>query len=357
MRKIFLLGLTFLLLGAFLFADDAMVMPRRVGRFYLAPTFISANESFDRDGNRNKMDSMSMFNLGAALEHGVNDWITFALQWAPGMNFWSDFDMKLQNPMTGELSASQIKLEDMGDLVVGAKIQFVGRNAPKRSEKVRLAFAPGIWVPLTTGPDFEKQQENLINGADATLGTLDNHVLGLGLRSYLDYIFNEHFFVNFYNEISYYPIRQEVQKTGYQQFATLQGLNAAFANFGTEIEGLTNHVYDLTFEIEPRYTRHIVQGTVLEIGLPVTYKTVPEIEYSFGATGPAADMAVDAAKNAFLGMSERSQLLAVNPGIAIFFMNWTMPIQFKLTYSVPVWGENTSANNVLGMQARFYYRI
>ena len=358
MRKVFLLGLAMLLLGSFLFADDAMVMPARMGRFYLAPSFISSNDGVgDIKGREGEL---TMFNLGAALEHGLNDWITLALQWAPGVNLSSEINQRLPmvNPISGELMYSEkMQLEDMGDLVVGAKVQVIGSAAPVRSETMRLAFAPGVYVPLSDGPDFEKEAEKIGKLESFTPTTLDNHVWGFGMRTYFDYIFSERFFINFYNEFSYYPFKRDVTKLGLTEYGTMQAINAGYAEYGTTVSGEGNFQYDLTFEIEPRYLTSINEGTILAFGLPFVYQTVPEVKYDFTAEGPAAALAVADAEQYFSDMSVQSHIVSINPGIAVFFTNWALPVQFKLTYNVPVWGENAAENRVLGLQARFYYRI
>ena len=41
----------------------------------------------------------------------------------------------------------------------------------------------------------------MMKGSDFTVASMDNHVLGLGLRSYFDFIINDNFFINLHNEI------------------------------------------------------------------------------------------------------------------------------------------------------------
>ncbi|MDR2144235.1 MAG: hypothetical protein LBP29_07690, partial [Treponema sp.] len=90
MKKIIALGLVCFLCGtAFVSGDDAKVMPGRVGRIYFAPSFGFANGAYDEDGKYETYDSgegaMKLFNLGFALEYGVINWVTAAVQWAPGV--------------------------------------------------------------------------------------------------------------------------------------------------------------------------------------------------------------------------------------------------------------------------------
>jgi hypothetical protein len=130
MKKFFLSGLALLLLVSALFADDAKVMPKRVGRFYIAPSFVFGEKSFDEDGDRVDSDAVKIFNLGAALEYGITSWITAAIQWAPGINLYSDIDVTLQqNPN------ASARMFDVGDLFVGAKMQIIGTEAPVKLTK------------------------------------------------------------------------------------------------------------------------------------------------------------------------------------------------------------------------------
>jgi hypothetical protein len=92
MKKLAAVTLILLALGSFVFADDAKVMPKMVGRVYIAPTLSVAPGAYNEDGEYKSFDdgAVKAFNLGFALEYGVIDWITAAIQWAPGVTVWSD---------------------------------------------------------------------------------------------------------------------------------------------------------------------------------------------------------------------------------------------------------------------------
>jgi hypothetical protein len=98
-----LIALGFVLVMPNIFAEEAKVMPKQVGRFYVAPTLAFAPGAFDEDGEYEVYDSgegsLRAFNLGFALEYGINDWISGAIQWAPGVTVWSDVDTKI--PLSG----------------------------------------------------------------------------------------------------------------------------------------------------------------------------------------------------------------------------------------------------------------
>ena len=322
MKRFLLLGLALVLLGSALFADDAKVMPTRVGRLYLAPSYIFFDKAFDDDGDREDAISTKMFNLGAALEYGITSWITAAVQWTPGINLWSEVDM----PLPGSAY-----IKDMGDLFVGAKLQIVGEQAPLRSSALRLAFAPGAKIPLP-GPDFEKEVQNMMTGGDVTVAALDKHVLGVGLRSYLDCVLNEYFFINLYNELIFHPFKGDLRNNNIYLGAAQLGVSG-----DVDVE----YGLDMTFELEPVFSTSIAQGIVFTGGLPVNYQTSPGIKIDHPAF---PDL-------------ERSHLLTLRPGASIFFMNWALPLEFKASYFLPLWGQNSPVNNVINFQVRAYFRI
>jgi len=358
MKKLLILGLTLLVISSALFADDAKVMPTRVGRIYLAPSFVYGTQYFDDEGSREDSgQTLKVFNLGAALEYGVINWITAALQWTPGINLWSDIDK--------EGSDDTINAFGVGDLFVGAKMQILGSAGLMKNDNLRLAFALGVKVPLP-GPDYEDQFKNMMAGDAYTGGNVDRHVLGLGLRTYFDYIINDNFFINFYNQFIYFPMKGDLEKAGLAEYATLYMTNANLAATSAalgipnhSIDGEVSYGYDLTFELEPVFSIPVAPGTIFSAGLPINYQTFPGKKYDFSASGPSEEIkqaGLTGIKNA-LPDGEQSHLLTVKPNVGIFFMGWAMPVEFKLNYFAPVWGKNSSANHTFNFQARLYFRI
>lgn len=346
MKKFLLFGLALLILGSALFADDAKVMPGRLGRFYLAPTFITINKAYDDEGSREDLDAaINMFNLGAALEYGIIDWITGALQWAPGINVWSKVDV----------DSGDAKLFDVGDLFLGFKVQLFGASAPVKAEKIRFALAPGVKIPMP-GPDFKKEAKNMGEGKAFTGGTLDNHSLGVGARAYFDFIINDKFFINLYNETLFYPIKKDIKKAGVKEYMTLEGVNAAIAPAGSSVKGEVDYGYELTFELEPVFSTPVAEGMLFTAGLPVNYKTTPGAKYSFSGSGPAGDAGVTNMKG-LLPDGDQTHSLTLTPNAAMFFYGWPLPMEFKLSYTAPLWGQNTSAGHVIGFQVRLYFKI
>jgi len=139
LKKIATLGIIALLCaGSIAFADDALVMPARVGRVYMTNSYAFANGEYDKDGNYDDYESgygaFKLYNMGFAVEYGITDWITGAVQWAPGWNVWSDMDR----------TGMDANINGLYDIFVGAKIQIVGEKAPVQNSMFRFAVAPGI---------------------------------------------------------------------------------------------------------------------------------------------------------------------------------------------------------------------
>ncbi|MFP3040950.1 hypothetical protein LQZ19_03905 [Treponema primitia] len=359
MKKALSLGLLILLLGSIsLFADDAKVMPARLGRFYLAPTYAfgpgvydwtnpstgkkeSGYHSYDDDEGALK----SAFNLGFALEYGIIDWITGAIQWAPGVTIASDVD--------AAVGTSDVNANGLADIFVGGKIQIIGENAPVKSSQLRFAVGPGVKIPLP-GPDFKEQAKNATKGDDVTASNGDYHVLGAGARLYFDYLINKNFFIDLYSEFLFYPIKQDLEESGFKEYKTLEGYKASFANADAEV----SYGYDLTFELEPAFTTTIspAKPIIFTAGLPINYKYTPGKSYSVsGIPVPAYATAFEKALDAIGG--DPTQILTLKPNVSFFFLSWPLPTEFKLSYSVPVWGENLMAKHSITLQVKAYFRV
>jgi len=369
MKRLMAFCLAFLLLAPALFADHANVMPARVGRVFVAPTFIMFDQQFDDDGNRRNAPSTSMFNLGFAAEYGINSWITGAVQWAPGVNVWSDVsdDVIVANPL-GAIpnqpatlhSSSGGRVTGAGDVMLGAKIQVVGREAPMQSELFRLAFAPGLMIPVP-GPNFSDE----IGNSNPRVASLDNHVFGVGLRSFFDWVPNRFFYLNFYNEIRFFPQRGRFRELGFQQAAqaealrhtthTLTGGQAPIDVSGLEV----NFRYDLTFEIEPTFTYRIEAPIIaFEVGLPFTYFFTPGYTISGVPNLYHLDLINPALRPALTPQDQGNvHLFTIGPNVSMFFMEWPVPMEFRLSYTIPIWGQNTQVRHVFGLQVRTYFRI
>ena len=346
--SIFIFVLLFLCSG--LSADDALVMPARTGRVYVVPSFSFATGTSDDEGEYFRFDdgNVQVFNLGFALEYGVTNWITAAVQWTPGWTPWSDI---------GAASGfDNSNTNGFADIFAGVKLQLIGAQAPFRSERVRFAIAPGAVIPLP-GPDFTEEFNNAMAGNEATLSGMDKHVFAAGARLNFDLIFNRNFFVNLHTESIFYPLTQDLNKAGAEFHGVKSGLAATMGNpLIMNVDGEVNFKYKLKFEIEPVFTTGIGNGVNFSVGLPMTYTFSPAPEYSFSFPAALGSM------EAQLKEGFRSQLgtdpmhsLAINPGASLFLTNMPLPLEFKLNYSYPLWGRNTMATHTAAFQARAYF--
>jgi hypothetical protein len=305
------------------FADDAKVLPAGVLRTYLTPSYSFASQSFDADGDKvdlpaSEGGAVSFINLGAAFEYGVNDWITAAVQWAPGVNVSSTFDDNEDQSANG-----------MFEAFVGAKFQIVGEKAPVALSNARVAFAPGVIVPLAFGYDAEEEATNTVYSKAYNVLPANN-VFGFGGRFYADYIVNKSVFLNLYSEFKYF-----LPKAGEDDF-TQQFMNIAY---GYTIADEINYGYELTVEFEPHYATMVSDGVELSLGLPLAYVITPDTEID----GVSQDNA--------------SSLLKVSPSVSAFFMKSPLPIEFKLGYTYPILGENANVLNTVVAQIKAYAKF
>ena len=376
MKKILIFFTAFLLLIPAIFADDAKVMPALVGRLYAAPIFSFAPGYYDDDGNYESFSggSVRLFNLGFALEFGILNWLTAAVQWVPGWTPWSDITPAVDLPFAGDYNTN-----GFGDIFAGAKIQLIGANAPLKSSMLRFALAPGVIIPLP-GPDFEKEFNNAAAGNNATLNNMDKHVFGAGGRFYFDYVINDKFFINFYNETIFYPIAADLNKAGPTFAGAKMGIPAgiydsvlsatsnagmAAAAAGLAQTGLQNasgevdYGYRLTFEIEPVFSTFLVDGVQFTAGLPINYRYSPAPKYSVSnvVENPALESFGINLESLLLNTleGEASHVLSINPNLGIFLMRLPLPLEFKFQYNIPVFGINTNAQHNMTLQIRAYF--
>jgi hypothetical protein len=321
MKKILIL----LLLCTFvvpIFADDALVLPKGVMRFYVVPTFSIANGEYDENGDKQDtvalVESIKVATIGAAVEYGVTDWISVAVQWTPGWSVWTKIEAAAFEK--GSISGPF-------DIFAGAKVQLIGPKAPMANDTMRFCLAPGVKIPLP-GPDSADEFTNYITGEDFILTNTDKHVLGLGGRAYFDYLFTKDIFLNLYSELIYYPTAAKYE---------VGGLQEAFA------DALADEVaygYDLTLEVEPSFWPWVAEGMQLKLGVPVTYTASPEQEID-GTTAPDSD----------------SYLLTVSPSVALFTTVLPMPIEVKASYSLPLMGKNEKATSTFIVQIKGFLKF
>ncbi len=320
MKKIALFISCVMLLSMAVFADDAKVLPAGVIRTTIAPTYAFQQGGYDIDGEFTASEegdgSVSFLNLGFALEYGVNDFITAAVQWAPGVNVWS----KIDNEMMEDANVN-----GMFDLFVGAKIQIVGEKAPSVSESLRFAVAPGLVIPMP-GPDFDEELDNAIAGDPYTIAELDNKSFGLGGRFYADYIVNSSFFINAYAEYIYY-----LERTDYKALVPF---------FGVVDVDSTQAGSSLVMELEPHFEAMVSDGVTFGAGLPVRYTMIGESKFD----GEAVE-------------DTGSTLMSIAPNVSIFLMKAAVPTEIALQYNMPLSGTNNTAVHSITLKIKNFLKF
>ncbi|MFW5711669.1 MAG: hypothetical protein ACOCZA_06955, partial [Spirochaetota bacterium] len=305
--------------------DDAKVLPKGVLRTYLAPSVSFGSQEFNEDGEKDDTDSATFINLGAAFEYGVNDWISAAVQWGPGYNVYSTFEDAEDQTANGPFEA-----------FVGAKVQVLGEMAPAKSDKFRVAFAPGVMVPLAFGYDAEEEAANAVAGDGDEYNVLPaNNVFGIGGRFYADYVVNKQIFLNVYSQYKYFfPKAGEDDFTQQYTKKQTESLGGSYT-LPDEID----YGYELTLEFEPHYATMIADGVELSAGLPITYVITPETE-------------IDGT-----GQDDATKSLDITGNVSAFFQKLPLPMEVQVGYTYPVWGEKTAAINTLVTQLKFYAKF
>ena len=142
-------------------ADDALVLPARAWRFYLIPAWTTVKANFDAGASRQAIAAgsgrMTAFNLGYAIEYGINPWLTTGIQWSPGTTLSSAFDFPAGDTQRRDLA----HLNDAFDARAGFKLQLLGSKAkdPKRATGLfqsatiawRWDWGSNFPLPLSTG--------------------------------------------------------------------------------------------------------------------------------------------------------------------------------------------------------------
>jgi hypothetical protein len=318
MKKIVVL-LLLIAVASLTFADDALVLPKGVLRVYVTGAYGFATSTFDQDAKKQDISGLNegykFINLGGAIEFGVTDWVSAAVQWAPGWNIWSEFD----NPTL--LLDDNARINGPFDIFAGAKIQVIGKQGLMPNEMIRLAFAPGVKIALPD-PDWSEQANNKADGDPWKAQSVDKHAWGFGARAYFDYVLNQMIYFNLYSEFIYF-LKKDYDDTD------------LYGGFGTDAE--FEYGYDLTLEAEPHFETMVADGLRLGIAVPATITMSPEVK-------------IDG-----VGQDDASYLFSVGPNVSLFLMNFFIPMELKLGYTLPLLGKNADAVNTVVFQLKVYY--
>ena len=110
-----------------------------------------------------------------------------------------------------------------------------------------------------------------------------------------------------------------------------------YGGVGTDAE--IEYGYDLTLEVEPHFEKMIADGFRLGIGVPATLTMSPET------------------KEDGTGQDDESYLLTVGPNVSLFLMNFFIPTELKVGYTLPLLGKNDDALNTIVFQVKTYMKF
>ena len=310
--------------AATVFADSAQVLAKDVLQATVAVDYRTAGSKFDADGGKADLygggvESVSAMNLGAAFGFGLMDGVNIELEWIPGVNVWSKYNST--TTLFDLMYGKDPRRNGVFDLFLGAKLQLLGDHGiVGRNKTLRLAFTPGFIIAVP-GPDYETQIDKALDGEPHTIEDVDRHAMGVVARLSFDYILSPEFYINLFGE--YAPLF-ETKKTGYSSPST---------------ERTYAYGYSCALELEPRYSKKIAGGKILNVSLPLTYTAAPEV-------------VVDGS-----GQGDASCLLALAPRVGIVLNTSSSPVELELRYSTPLLGKNVEATNSVSFLMKVRTRL
>jgi hypothetical protein len=316
-------------------ADDALVLPRHAWRFYLIPAWTTVKANFDAGGDQQAIATgsgrIASFNLGYAIEYGINQWLTTGIQWSPGTTLSSELDF----PAGDAQRRDKAHLNDAFDARAGFKLQLFGLKVkgPQRatglfqSPVLRLAIAFGIKFPLTS-INWDREAAEFYQGKPYLAQAADKHLVAPMVSLHADYVFirdsSGELFINLYAQ--YVPY---LAKGRYNETSLARYLNPAFAD--VEVD----HGHDFLVEVEPRFEKWLVPRT-LRFGfyLPARYKTAPATEL------------------AGIDQHNFSYSIYVFPTVDLFWLLAKFPIELKIGYQHNLAGKNSPQAHTLAVILR-----
>lgn len=323
MKKIVLIAVT-LLIAMSLFADDALVLPQNIFRLTTAFSHSNSTEKFDADGNTFDSGKTSGMSLSFALEYGVTNWITAALQWTPGYVFNTEIEKPLPETVPFDVTVNGYK-----DFFAGAKFQILGEKAPIKSEKFRFAFAAGALIPINFDYDPMEEIKKAGIGEDINIKEGTN-ALGLGGRVYADYVVNDMFFLNLYSEIiRYLPVDVEKDFKASSYNAENQAIIFDKVDYG----------YKLTAQIDPHMSYNVSDEIEVNFNVPLAYTQKSGKKWE--------------------GLAEKEfdteWSLGINPCLGVNLWGLPVPMGFSVSYDMILAGENAYKDKIITIQCKPYF--
>ena len=257
-------------------ADDALVLPPGLFRIYAVPAWTEVKATWDGEGVRHEIPEGSgrirSFNLGMAVEYGVNRWLTAGIQLTPGANLSSSFDVPSSDPGHRD----RANLDDTFDALAGFKIGLVGSTGkdPARttglflSDSFRVALGLAVKFPVTT-IDWGREARRYAEGSSYLVQAVDKHLVAPVFGLHVDWVVTRtrarELYVNLYGQYIPYLATASYAETSLGRY-----LDPSLA--GVRID----HRYDLYLEVEPRFDLWVVPG-ILRAGfyLPVRDRIYP----------------------------------------------------------------------------------
>lgn len=343
-------------------ANDAFVLPKGVFRLTSGTSFLTATESYGNTGEKSTLGAMlgmavqalvpalhptskvevSITREDLAFEYGLTDALSLSMQLPLYLHASAkvtknqDLDTALMllntagAPTAGrgklgelfqKLSQDGTKAGTFGDLLVGAKYQFLHSGAPSRYSPLsyeagtyRAAVAFGTKLP--TGSLASPDTNDIFTTTAANTKSFI-----LGARTYFDYQFTTFFYLNFYTE-------HEYRFPGHSQYLFSDPQTLSYQVLDVTYQpGFYNHL-ELDFTLTPTIVEHLLS----ESGLRITGDFTTAGQYT----------SVPGGQEALLSQSgTSSQAYTLSPYIGVFYTGAPLPLKFKLVTYLPLGGKNS----------------
>lgn len=311
------------------FADDALLIPGRVIRFRTIPSYTFASQEFNENGDRkdlseeSNIDSFNIWTLSFALEVGLTDQVTVAAQWTPGWQFASTVNAKDGLAPLLTTGTENAQLTGLNDLFLGTKILILGPDGFVPNDMFRFAVSLGGVIPLSIY-DADEARTDILASNEYQRGIVGPDAFALGARLHFDYIVTPIFFVNLYSETLFY-LPRDIKTTA--------------PDTATTSEDEYAYGYQQIFELDPQVRIPVGEGITMSGSLAAAFRFTPDIEFNGTEIADSA-----------------SQLLTLNPEVGALFTVLPVPLEAKLQYTLPLYGENANATNTIALQINTYLR-